>query len=237
MSKQFYFKQFSLALVYSLVQFHPYIGLYQVLLLQDTVKLGAMAIKGYFAFPEALVLPSNWLVSYPGHSLGSLTPLRRYSRCILPPKLTGPVCMCAWVLGRVVRYGQIKRIMNASNYMTVFSVYKESLYSLNRYVKIINILFKHLSLSNAPFICSKRLSFLFFSFAFLIFPLWNDRRLQSSKPPFFLLVFFFCIFRESGKAEAGCSFKHGSDYGVSLVESWMSFEGGFCAGGTNELKE
>ena len=45
MSKQFYFKQFSLASVRSLVLFDPYIGPSQVLPLPARVDLGAMATK------------------------------------------------------------------------------------------------------------------------------------------------------------------------------------------------
>ena len=33
--------------------------------------------------------PSDCLVSYPGHSLGGLTPLQRSRRCILQPQPTG----------------------------------------------------------------------------------------------------------------------------------------------------
>ena len=50
MSKQFYFKQLSLAQVRSLVLFNPS---YQMLPLQTRVDLGAMAVKGYSAFPKA----------------------------------------------------------------------------------------------------------------------------------------------------------------------------------------
>ena len=81
-SKLSYFKQFSLAYVYSLFLFDPSIGSYQVLPLWANVDLGAMAIKGYNAFPKAPALlephPLECLVSYPGHSLdsGGLTPLQ-----------------------------------------------------------------------------------------------------------------------------------------------------------------
>ena len=37
--------------------------------LRARVELGAMAMKGYSAFPKAPA-PSDFLVSYPGHSLG-----------------------------------------------------------------------------------------------------------------------------------------------------------------------
>ena len=59
MTKQFYFKQFSLAYVQfksQTVLFDPLIGPYQVLLLWARVDLGAMAIKGYFAFPKSPAL-------------------------------------------------------------------------------------------------------------------------------------------------------------------------------------
>ena len=53
MLKQFYFKQFSLALVRSLVLFNPLIGPYQVLPFRARVNLGALAMKRYSAFPKA----------------------------------------------------------------------------------------------------------------------------------------------------------------------------------------
>ena len=56
MLKQFYFKQFNLAKVYSLVQFDPKIGPYQVLPLWASVDVGAMAIMEYSVFPKAPVL-------------------------------------------------------------------------------------------------------------------------------------------------------------------------------------
>ena len=56
MSKQFYFKQLSLASVHTLVLFDPYIGPYQVLPLRARVDLGAMATKEYSAFPKAPAL-------------------------------------------------------------------------------------------------------------------------------------------------------------------------------------
>ena len=55
MSKQFYFKQFSLAKV-QFNSFDPQIGPYQVLLLRARVDRRAMAIQGYSAFPKAPVL-------------------------------------------------------------------------------------------------------------------------------------------------------------------------------------
>ena len=64
MSKQFYFKQFSLALAYCLVLFDPQIGPYQVLPLSARVDLGEMAIKGYSTFPKspALLEPYHQIV-------------------------------------------------------------------------------------------------------------------------------------------------------------------------------
>ena len=56
MPKQFFFEQFSLALVHSLVLFDPKIGPYQVLPPRVRVNLGAMAMKGYSAFPKAPAL-------------------------------------------------------------------------------------------------------------------------------------------------------------------------------------
>ena len=52
MSKQYYFKQFGLAYVCSLVLFDPKIGPYQLLPLQARVDLGAMAMKGCSAFSK-----------------------------------------------------------------------------------------------------------------------------------------------------------------------------------------
>ena len=54
MLKQFYFNQFSLAQVRSLVLFDPQIGPYQVLPL--LTREGAMAMKVYSAFPKAPAL-------------------------------------------------------------------------------------------------------------------------------------------------------------------------------------
>ena len=45
--------------------FNPLIGPYHVLPLRVRVDLGAMAMKGYSAFPKA----PDCLVLYPGHSL------------------------------------------------------------------------------------------------------------------------------------------------------------------------
>ena len=56
MSKTVLFKQFSLEKVHSLVLFNPLIGLYRELRLRERVDLGAMAIKGYSAFPKGPAL-------------------------------------------------------------------------------------------------------------------------------------------------------------------------------------
>ena len=53
MSKQFYFKQFSLALVRILVLFDPSVKLSQVLQLWVRVGLGAIAIKGVLCTPKS----------------------------------------------------------------------------------------------------------------------------------------------------------------------------------------
>ena len=88
MSKHFYFEQFNLAEVRTLVLFNRYIGPYQVLLLVARVDQEAMAMKGYYEFPKAPV--SDCLVPFLGHSLGvGLTPLQRCSRCFLQPQPTG----------------------------------------------------------------------------------------------------------------------------------------------------
>ena len=58
--------------------------------LRARVDLGAMAIKGYSAFPKTPALPEpHYQIVYyhSGHSLGGgLTPLQRRSRCILQPQ-------------------------------------------------------------------------------------------------------------------------------------------------------
>ena len=64
MPKQFYFKQFNLAYIRSLVLFEPYIRPYQVLPLRARVDLGAIAMKKYAAFPKtpALLEPHHQIV-------------------------------------------------------------------------------------------------------------------------------------------------------------------------------
>ena len=54
--KQFYFKQFDLAYVHSLVLFDQSIGLCQVLPLRARVQQGAMAVKESSSFPKAPAL-------------------------------------------------------------------------------------------------------------------------------------------------------------------------------------
>ena len=44
-------------------------------------------MKGYSAFPKAPA--SDFLVPYPRWKVGGLTPLQRFSRCILQPQPTG----------------------------------------------------------------------------------------------------------------------------------------------------
>ena len=92
MSKQFYFKQFSLAQVRSLVLFEPLIGPYQVLPLWGRVDLRAMAMKRYSAFPKApaLLEPHYQIVKcYIQDTRWGSYPLQRCSRCILLPQPTG----------------------------------------------------------------------------------------------------------------------------------------------------
>ena len=61
------------------------------LIVKNRVDLGAMAMKGYSAFPKssstAGTSPSDCLVLYPGHSLGA--EVQRCSQCILQPQPTG----------------------------------------------------------------------------------------------------------------------------------------------------
>ena len=52
MSKQFYFMQFSLAWIHSLVLFDSQMGFYQVLPLLAKMDLGAITMKEYSAFPK-----------------------------------------------------------------------------------------------------------------------------------------------------------------------------------------
>ena len=56
MSEEFYFKQFSLALVHNLILFDTLVGPYQVLPLWARMDLGTMVMKVYFAFPKAPAL-------------------------------------------------------------------------------------------------------------------------------------------------------------------------------------
>ena len=66
---------------------------YQVLPLRARMNLEAMAIKSYAHSPKFQYywgLSVSWLVSYPGHSLGDLTPLKRNSRYIQQPQPTEP---------------------------------------------------------------------------------------------------------------------------------------------------
>ena len=55
-----------------LVLFNPWIGPYQILPFRTRVDLGAMAMKGGLRIPQRPsitgTLPSDCLVSYPGHS-------------------------------------------------------------------------------------------------------------------------------------------------------------------------
>ena len=62
--KQFYFKQFNLALVQNLVLFDPEISPYQVLPLRIRVDRGAMPMKDYLLFPKdpALLEPHHRIV-------------------------------------------------------------------------------------------------------------------------------------------------------------------------------
>ena len=62
--------------------------------LRARVYLGAMAINGYSAFPKtpALLEPHHQIVQCHIQDTrygGGLTPLQRYSQCILQPQLTG----------------------------------------------------------------------------------------------------------------------------------------------------
>ena len=84
-SKQFYFKRFSLASAHSLnikkvvfqviqlstsTHFNSIWPIDRTLSSVTTPDLGAMAMKWCFAFPKAPTLPSDCLMSYLGHSLG-----------------------------------------------------------------------------------------------------------------------------------------------------------------------
>ena len=76
-----------------LVLFNPYVGAYQVLPRRARVDLGAMAIKGYSAFPKApaTLEPQHQIVLcyiQDTHWRG-FTPLQGSSRCILQPQPTG----------------------------------------------------------------------------------------------------------------------------------------------------
>ena len=79
MSKQSYFKQFTVAKVYSLLFFDPLIITYRVLPFLARVDEGAMALKGYFSQSTSIsgTSPSDCLVSYKGHSFVGVLPLSR----------------------------------------------------------------------------------------------------------------------------------------------------------------
>ena len=89
MSKQFNFKQFNLAQVYSLVLFDPQIGPYHVLPLRATEDLGSDGNEGVLCIPQSssinVATASDNLVSYQDTHWGSLAPLQRCSRCNLQP--------------------------------------------------------------------------------------------------------------------------------------------------------
>ena len=50
--------------------------------------------------------PSDCLMLYPGHPLewGGLTPLQRYSQCILQPQLTGKVWLVSIMFANIALY-------------------------------------------------------------------------------------------------------------------------------------
>ena len=75
MSKQFYYKQFSLA-SHCLVLFDPEIGPFQVLLYYVKVDQGSIAVKRFPHFPKAPTLLDGWLFGFYGIStfVGYLTP-------------------------------------------------------------------------------------------------------------------------------------------------------------------
>ena len=60
----------------------------------DQSGFGSNGNEGVLCIPQSSSItgtsPSDCLVSYPGHSLGGLTPLQRCSRYILQPQPTGP---------------------------------------------------------------------------------------------------------------------------------------------------
>ena len=50
------------------------------------MDLAGMVINGYSAFPKSEASPLDFLVSYPGNLWGSLTPVQRWTWCILQPQ-------------------------------------------------------------------------------------------------------------------------------------------------------
>ena len=77
MSKQFHFKQFSLAWEHSLVLFDPLIEPYQVLSLRSWVGLWSDGKEWLLRNPQIYSItrvdPSNCLVSYSGHSYAGVS--------------------------------------------------------------------------------------------------------------------------------------------------------------------
>ena len=91
MSKQFYFKQLSLALEFRFIS-----PIDRVLSGATNPKQSGPTSDGHneaLRIPQSSSItgtsPSDCLVSYPEHSLGCLTPLQRYSLCILQTQPTG----------------------------------------------------------------------------------------------------------------------------------------------------
>ena len=127
MSKTFLFQaiqftqtiQFSISML--LVLFNPYIGPYQVLPLRPRVDLWAMAMKGYSVFPKTPAL--DYLVSYPGHSLGGSYP----SAEVESVYSTAPVdwaihrVKCQTVLFQIIQFNVSTQFRHQNIYFEQFS--------------------------------------------------------------------------------------------------------------------
>ena len=93
-----------------LVLFNPWIGQLSGATTPGQSGPGSDGNEGVLHIPQssstAGTLPSDCLVSYPGHSLWSgLTPLQRSSQCILLPQPTGQYRVkCQTVLFQIIQF-------------------------------------------------------------------------------------------------------------------------------------
>ena len=102
--KQFYFEQFSLVQVHSLLLCDPSLRPYQTLPLRARVDIETMTIKRYSVFPNApaLLEPHHQIISCHIQDTCSGWGLPLCSRCILLPQLTGPSLMVFFFISLLI---------------------------------------------------------------------------------------------------------------------------------------